>query len=121
MSILGDGPVPRSLNLLRGTLDGLILKALAGGELHGYGIVDWVRNVTDGVLDIEDGALYTALRRMEERGWLRSAWGVSDRGRRAKFYALTAKGRRRLEAEQRDWHRYAEAVGRVFAADAERP
>lgn len=105
------------LHLLRGTLDALILKALSGGELHGYGIADWVRDVTGGVLQIEDGALYTALHRMEERGWLSSEWGISDRGRRAKFYALTAEGRRRLEAEERDWRRYVEAVGKVFAAD----
>lgn len=104
------------MKLLRGTLDALILKALEGGELHGYGIADWIRQVTDEVLQIEDGALYTALHRMEDRGWLRSEWGVSDRGRRAKFYELTREGRRRLESERRDWHRYAEAVGKVFAA-----
>lgn len=103
------------MNLLRGTLDALVLKALAAGELHGYGIADWVREVTDEVLQIEDGALYTALHRMEDRGWLRSEWGVSDRGRRAKFYALTREGRRQLEAEERDWWRYADAVGKVFA------
>ena len=105
-----------SMNLLKGTLDALILKALSTGELHGYGIVDWIRQVTEDVLQIEDGALYTALHRMEDRGWLRSEWGTSDRGRRAKFYALTREGRGRLDAEERDWHRYAEAVGRVFAS-----
>ena len=105
------------LHLLRGTLDALVLKALAAGPLHGYGIADWVHEVTGGVLQIEDGALYTALHRMEQRGWLRSEWGISDRGRRAKFYALTAKGRRRLDTEQRDWRRYVEAVGKVFAAE----
>lgn len=105
------------LQLLRGTLDALILKALSGGELHGYGIADWVRETTGGVLQIEDGALYTALHRMEERGWLCSEWGISDRGRRAKFYELTADGRRALEAEERDWRAYVEAVGKIFAAD----
>ena len=110
-----------SMNLLRGTLDALILKALAGGALHGYGIVDWVREVTGGVLQIEDGALYTSLHRMEARGWLRSEWGVSDRGRRAKFYELTAAGRRQLAAEARGWQRYAEAVGKVFATERGRP
>ena len=113
--------MPDPMNLLRGTLDALVLKALSAGELHGYGIADWVREVTDDVLRIEDGALYTALHRMEDRGWLRSEWGVSDRGRRAKFYALTREGRRRLEAEERDWRRYAEAVGKVFAAGRSRP
>lgn len=95
----------------------MILKALEAGDLHGYGIADWVREVTDGVLQIEDGALYTSLHRMRDRGWVHAEWGVSDRGRRAKFYGLTAKGRKRLEAEQRDWRRYADAVGRVFAAE----
>lgn len=109
--------VTHPLQLLRGTLDALILKALSGGALHGYGIADWVRDVTGGELQIEDGALYTALHRMEERGWLSSEWGVSDRGRRAKFYALTSEGRRNLEAEERDWRRYVEAVGKIFAAD----
>ena len=109
--------VTHPLQLLRGTLDALILKALSGGALHGYGIADWVRDVTGGELQIEDGALYTALHRMEERGWLSSEWGTSDRGRRAKFYALTSEGRRNLEAEERDWRRYVEAVGKIFAAD----
>ena len=109
-----------SLHLLRGTLDALILKALSGGALHGYGIADWVRETTDGVLHIEDGALYTALHRMEDRGWLSSEWGVSDRGRRARFYDLTREGRRALASEERDWRRYAEAVGRIFAAEGGR-
>lgn len=113
----GASAMTDPLHLLRGTLDALILKALSGGELHGYGIADWVRETTGGVLQIEDGALYTALHRMEERGWLSSEWGISDRGRRAKFYALTAEGRRGLEAEERDWRRYVEAAGKIFAAD----
>lgn len=104
------------LHLLRGTLDALILKAVAAGPLHGYGIADFVHSTTAGVLEIEDGALYRALHRMEDRGWLLAEWGVSAQGRRAKFYRLTAKGRRRRAAEQRDWERYAEAVARVFAA-----
>jgi transcriptional regulator len=105
------------MNLLRGTLDPLILKALSGGAMHGYGIADWVRDVTGGVLQIEDGALYTSLHRMEGRGWLRAEWGVSERGRRAKFYELTPAGRRQLESGARDWERYADAVGKVFAAE----
>jgi PadR family transcriptional regulator PadR len=105
-----------SMHLLRGTVDALILKALSAGALHGYGIADFVHETTRGVLEIEDGALYRALHRMEQRGWLKAEWGVSAQGRRAKFYSLTAAGRRRLEAEQRDWERYAEAVGRVFAS-----
>lgn len=105
-----------SMHLLRGTVDALILKALSAGPLHGYGIADFVHEKTRGVLEMEDGALYRALHRMEERDWLEAEWGVSAQGRRAKFYSLTAAGRERLEAEQRDWERYAEAVGRVFAS-----
>lgn len=105
------------LNILRGTLDPLILETLSGGPLHGYGIADWVHRTTDGVLEIEDGALYTALHRLEDRGWLSSEWGISDQGRRAKFYALTPEGRQQLATERRDWQRYAEAVGKVFATD----
>ena len=110
-------PIP--LRLLRGTLDGLVLKALSAGELHGYGIAAWVHDVTEGLLKIEDGALYTALHRLEDRGLLESSWGVSDRGRKAKFYSLTTKGRRALKVEERDWRRYAEALGRVFGAAQE--
>lgn len=105
-----------SMHLLRGTLDALIMKALSAGPLHGYRIADFVHETTEGVLEIEDGALYRALHRMEERGWLAAEWGTSAQGRRAKFYRLTSAGRRRLEAEQRDWERYAEAVGRVFGS-----
>lgn len=105
-----------SMHLLRGTVDALIMKALSAGPLHGYGIADFVHETTGGVLEIEDGALYRALHRMEERGWLAAEWGTSAQGRRAKFYRLTAEGRDRLESEQRDWERYAEAVGRVFAS-----
>jgi transcriptional regulator len=103
------------MHLVRGTLDALIMKAVSGGPLHGYGIADFVHETTRGVLEIEDGALYRALHRMEERGWLAAAWGASTQGRRAKFYRLTRAGRVQLEAEQRDWERYTEAVGRVFA------
>lgn len=106
-----------SMKLIRGTLDVLVLKALSGGPVHGYGIVDWIRETTDEVLQIDDGALYTALHRMEDRGWLASEWGVSDRGRRAKFYRLTPEGREQLDAETGAWRRYVEAVGKVFAAD----
>ena len=103
------------MNLLQGTLDVLLLKALAPGPLHGYGVVDWIRQVTDDQLQIEDGALYTALHRMEKRGWLEPEWGVSPKGRRAKYYALTREGRRQLEVGERDWRRYADAVSKVFA------
>jgi len=108
------------MNLLQGTLDVLVLKALADGPLHGYGVVDWIREVTDDRLQIEDGALYTALHRMEKRGWLTPEWGISPKGRRAKYYELTKEGRRQLEAGERSWRRYAEAVAKVFSASRAR-
>lgn len=105
-----------SMSLVRGTLDILILNALAGGSRHGYDVVDWIRGVTDDALCIEDGALYTALHRMEKRGWLHPEWGVSPRGRRAKFYSLTDEGHHQRQLGERAWTRYAEAVAKVFAA-----
>ena len=105
------------LNLIQGTLDLLVLEALAGEPRHGYGVARWVRERTDGVLAVEDGALYTALHRMARRGWLRAEWGVSENNRRAKYYALTAKGRRRLEAERSTWTRYADAVFKVIGQE----
>ena len=104
------------LNLVQGTLDLLVLKALAGSARHGYGVASWVRAVTEGALEIEEGALYTSLHRMERRGWIRSEWGVSENNRRAKYYALTARGRKQLESESRTWSRYADAVQKVMQA-----
>ena len=104
------------MNLLQGTLDLLVLKALLAGPLHGYGVARWVRETTDGTLEVEEGALYTSLHRMERRGWLESEWGVSENNRRAKFYALTAAGSRQLEEELSLWVRYAEAVFKVVRA-----
>ncbi|CAN5742511.1 PadR family transcriptional regulator [soil metagenome] len=104
------------MNLLQGTLDLLVLKALMFGPLHGYGVARWVRETTDGTLDIEEGALYTSLHRMEKRGWLTSEWGVSENNRRAKFYELTNPGRRQLDEELGLWTRYAEAVFKVVRA-----
>jgi PadR family transcriptional regulator PadR len=104
------------MNFLQGTLDILILTALAGSPRHGYDIVAWIRLETDGALRIEDGALYTSLHRMEERGWLGHEWRVSPKGRRAKYYHLTPDGRRRLRAGERSWQRFASAVSKLFAA-----
>lgn len=102
------------LKLLQGTLDTLILRALRHGPLHGYAVASWIREVTDEALQIEDGALYTALHRMERRRWLRSEWGVSDSNRRAKFYSLTAAGERELSSATERWTHYAEAVFKVL-------
>ena len=105
-----------NLNLLQGTLDLLVLEALNGEPNHGYGVARWVRETTGGALAIEEGALYTSLHRMERRGWIASEWGISENNRKAKFYSLTAAGRRQLAAEAKTWARYAEAVFRVLRA-----
>ena len=102
-----------SLDLLKGTLDVLVLKALTWGPRHGYAVARWVEDVTGGTLQVEEGALYHALHRLEQRGWLASEWGVSEANRRAKYYTLTAAGRQALVAQTATWTRYAEAV---FAA-----
>lgn len=104
------------MNFLQGTLDILILTSLSHGPLHGYDVVEWIRTATDDALQIEDGALYTALHRMERRGWLEPEWGVSPKGRRAKYYHLTPLGRAEVRAGERRWGRFADAVAKVFAA-----
>ena len=101
------------LRLLQGTLDLLVLKALEAGPRHGYGVAAWVRERTEGAIEIEDGALYTSLHRMARRGWVASQWGVSENNRKAKYYELTGAGRRRLSAEVASWERYAHAMSRV--------
>ena len=102
-----------SLDLLKGTLDVLVLKALIWGPRHGYAVARWIDEATGGALQIEEGALYHALHRLERRGWLGSEWGVSDANRRAKYVAITPAGRQQLVAQTATWTRYAEAV---FAA-----
>jgi transcriptional regulator len=100
--------------LLKGTVDLLILQSLRQGPSHGYEVSRWVRERTDGVFTLEDAALYQALHRLEERGWVGSEWGLSENNRRAKYYELTAEGRRQLRSEVSLWKRYAEAVFRVI-------
>jgi PadR family transcriptional regulator PadR len=104
------------MNYLQGTLDVLILTALSKEPLHGYDVVDWIRTTTDETLQIDDGALYTSLHRMEKRGWLEPEWRISPKGRRAKYYRLTAEGRKQLRAGERNWARFADAVAKVFSA-----
>jgi PadR family transcriptional regulator PadR len=103
-----------NLELLQGTLDILILKTLSWGARHGYGIARWIRATTDDVLQVEEGALYPALHRMERKGWVESAWGLSENNRKAKYYQLTARGRARLRAEVASWGRYVTAVTKVL-------
>jgi PadR family transcriptional regulator, regulatory protein PadR len=97
----------------------LILKAVALGPVHGYGISLRIRAVSDDVLEVQQGSLYPALHRLEQRGWLLASWGESENGRQAKFYRLSVKGRRQLEVEEANWHRLAQAIGLVLAARAE--
>ncbi len=102
--------------LIQGTLDMLILKALVRGPLHGYAVAEWIGQTSQQVLKVEEGALYPALHRMELRGLLRSKWGASDNNRRAKFYELTAAGHKRLNAESQRWARLSSAVAFVMQA-----
>ena len=103
-----------NLNLLQGTLDILVLKALVFGPLHGYAVAHWIRETTDDALQIDEGALYTSLHRMEKRGWLESDWGLSENKRKAKFYILSSSGRKQLRSGAQTWSRYAEAVFKVL-------
>ena len=99
--------------LLKGTVDLLVLRSLQQGPSHGYEVSRWVRERTDGVLTLEDAALYQALHRLEDEGLIASEWGLSENNRRAKYYELTAAGRRRLRQEIAGWKRYAQAVFKV--------
>ena len=107
--------------LLPGTLDLLVLRALAWEPTHGAGVADWVRLVTGGVLDIEEGSLYPALQRLERQGWITSDWGRSERNRRARYYQLTSSGRQELRRLGAEWQRYAEAMGTVLRHGQPRP
>ena len=104
------------LDLLQGTLDVMVLKALSWGPMHGFGVAKWIRATTADVLQIEDSALYPALHRMEHRGWIGAEWGITENKRRAKYYKLTAKGRIELRARASMWDRYSDAVSRVIHA-----
>jgi transcriptional regulator len=102
-------------DILQGTLVLLVLKTLdSNGAMHGYGITSHIQRVSADLLRVEEGSLYPALHRMEQQGWLRSEWGVTDKNREARFYALTAKGRRQLAEEQESWSRLTSGVGRVL-------
>jgi PadR family transcriptional regulator PadR len=107
-----QSPEPNSM--LHGTLDALILKTLSWGSRHGYGIARWIEEATDEQVGIEEGSLYPALYRMERRGLIEADWGTSELGRKAKFYRITAKGRRRLAADIEQWSRFSAAVSKVL-------
>ena len=103
-----------NLDLLQGTLDVLVMKTLSWGPRHGYAIARWIRETTEDVLQVEEGALYPALHRMEKKGWIESEWGLSENNRKAKYYQLTTRGRAQLRAQAATWNRYAGAVSKVL-------
>jgi PadR family transcriptional regulator, regulatory protein PadR len=106
--------VPDNSVLLQGTVDILILKTLSWQPMHGYAISRWIRAQSGETIDVEGAALYQALHRLERRGWVEAEWGLSENNRRAKYYQLTAEGRKQLRAEAATWRRYAEAVFKVL-------
>jgi PadR family transcriptional regulator, regulatory protein PadR len=105
---------PEKSDLLQGTLDMLILKIVALGPVHGYGISLRIQQISNQVLQVQQGSLYPALHRLEKRGWLDATWGESDNGRQAKFYKLSAKGRKQLRIEESNWQRLSQAVGSIM-------
>lgn len=108
----------KDVDLIQGTLNVLILKTLAWGPANGYAIAQWVRELTGGDIELEEGALYPALHRMEHRGWVTAEWGMSENNRRAKYYRLTPDGRRVLRERTQSWERLVLAVGKVLQAQS---
>ena len=102
------------LDLLQGTVDLLILRILQAGPLHGWGISERIQQISEDVLRVNQGSLYPALHRLEHQGWIKAEWGISELGRRARFYQLTAAGRKQLDLETKSWARMAGAIGRVL-------
>lgn len=112
---MGDTKTPGP-DILRGTLDLLILKALSWGPAHGYTVAKWVEHASDDALALGEGTLYPALHRLEERGWVTSSWGTSENKRQAKFYSLTKRGRAQLDVELKNWRRYSAAMSSALEA-----
>jgi transcriptional regulator len=110
MTLKQDGP----MDLLQGTLDMLVLKAVSLGPLHGYGVLLRIQQISGNRLDIQQGSLYPALYRLEHEGWIAGDWGQSENNRRARFYRLTAAGRKRLESETRKWREMADLIGVIL-------
>jgi len=106
------------MDLLQGTLDMLILKAVSLGPLHGYGVLLRIQQISSGQLEIQQGSLYPALYRLEHQGWIASEWGESENNRKAKFYTLTAAGRKQLRAESEKWNRMAGLIGGILSLKA---
>src|SRR5580693_6730492 len=115
---LGEERVGKQVDLLQGTLDMLILKAVSLGPLHGYGVLLRIQQISGGQLEIQQGSLYPALYRLEHQGWIASEWGESENNRKAKFYSLTAAGRKQLRAESEKWNRMAGMIGSILSIKA---
>src|SRR5690348_10564606 len=111
--------MPPAIDLLQGTLDLIVLKTLSWGPMHGFGIARWIQRTTDDVLQVEEGSLYPALYRMENRGWIKAQWALTENARRAKYYRLTPTGRRQLTAESESWSQLTGAIGKIMAARRE--
>ena len=107
-------PQPQQLDLLQGTLDLLILRALQSGPMHGWSVSERIQQISRDVLRVNQGSLYPALHRLEKRRWIQAEWGVSELSRRARFYSLTASGRKQLERETQAWSRLSDAIARVL-------
>jgi PadR family transcriptional regulator len=112
--------VGKQMDLLQGTLDMLILKAVSLGPLHGYGVLLRIGQISQDKLEIQQGSLYPALYRLEHQGWIASEWGESENRRKAKFYRLTAAGRRRLQSETEKWNRMAELIAGILQTEPEK-
>jgi PadR family transcriptional regulator, regulatory protein PadR len=110
---------PEAGEILQGTLDMLILRTLVMGPAHGHTIAQVIEHTSENALEVEQGSLYPALHRLEDRGWLTSEWGVSENNRKAKFYRLTPKGRKELSAATSRWHRMTRAIGLILDGNAE--
>jgi len=108
-------PGTESKDRLHGTLDALVLKTLSSGPRHGYAIARWLEETTSNAIQVEEGSLYPALYRMERKGWIEAEWGMSELGRKAKFYKLTARGRKQLQSETAEWAAFARAVSSVLS------
>jgi transcriptional regulator len=104
----------RKCDLLQGTLDMLVLRVLSRGELHGWGITQKLEQLSKSALQVDEGSLYPALYRMEDKGWIEAEWRVTENNRRAKYYALTRQGRKQLEAEEEDWNRMTAIIAQVM-------
>src|SRR4051812_26290306 len=109
----GGSVFDKNSGLLQGTVELLVLKTLSWGPMHGYGIASWIESSTDDVLRVEEGSLYPALYRMSRKGWIKARWGISEHNRRAKYYHLTAEGRRQLREQISGWQRLAAAVSQA--------